>query len=89
MALDTLYTLLNGGEKLKTKATDENVFLQHFQRIPGVIDRIEQLQYHQEERVYKKIVKLLEKYFTIEEEGVGLTFWIIAIYLYSYCTYLD
>jgi hypothetical protein len=64
ISLDCLYSIFGAGEKYKQNG--ENMFIVSMNSIPGVIDRFEQLQYHNSEVIYQKIVRILQKYFKLE-----------------------
>lgn len=66
--LDSLFMVMSIGEKLKEKNSDSNAIVRHFQSIPSVLERIEQLQYHSSDIIYKKTIRIMQKYFKIEDE---------------------
>ena len=62
LMLEALGNLLAAGEELGKHAKGENLFVAAFDEAEG-IDKLEQLQEHENEDVYDAAVELLEKYF--------------------------
>jgi importin subunit alpha-1 len=66
VVLEALENILIVGERLN-KGSNGNPFLQPIEESEG-IDKLEELQSHENEDIYKKSVKLLETYFSASED---------------------
>jgi len=70
VVLEAVDNILATGNAV-TKGQSANPFCLHFEEHDG-IDRLEELQNHESEDIYQKAVKILEKYFSAEEEDENL-----------------
>ncbi|XP_010482208.1 PREDICTED: importin subunit alpha-5-like [Camelina sativa] len=70
VSLDGLEKILNAGEVEKKKTGDVNSYCQMIEDEEG-LEKIENLQHHDNNEIYEKAVKILETYW-LEEEGEGL-----------------
>jgi len=71
VALEGLENVLKVGD-LDAKATGRNPFADAIEEAEG-LDKIEQLQVHQNIDIYEKAVKILETYFAAQEEDQNVT----------------
>jgi hypothetical protein len=67
LMVEALGNLLAAGEELGKHAKGENLFIAAFDEAEG-IDKLEALQEHENEDVYKGAVGLLERYFGVDDE---------------------
>jgi hypothetical protein len=42
-----------------------NLVLEELKRMPGFLDRLETLQYHEDQDIYREVVKVLERFFPL------------------------
>jgi importin subunit alpha-1 len=69
VALEAIENILDVGERLATKNQNhENPYVSTIEEADG-IDKIESLQSHENEEIYKKVIHILENYFSAEEES--------------------
>ena len=68
ITLDTLFTFLSVGQKMRQNENSPNILLNLLIAIPGINETLEQLQYNESKVIYGKTVKLLQKYFELEQE---------------------
>jgi len=71
VALEGLENILKVGES-ESKSTGSNVYTDFIEEADG-LDKIEQLQVHQNIDIYEKAVKILETYFAAQEEDQNIT----------------
>lgn len=62
VGLKCLFSLLNVGVE-----NSGNVILKHLERLPGCLERLEQLQHHNSKEIYNMVVKIFKTYFDLEE----------------------
>lgn len=65
IVLETLTILLNIGNKVKKSESEANVLVNQLTNIPGVVEALEKLQYHNSKNIYQKTVRLLQKHFEL------------------------
>ena len=66
VSLEGISYILNAGAKAPPNEHGENPYA-YLAEQSGVMDKIENLQFHENQKVYEKAVELLEKYFTLED----------------------
>lgn len=71
VALEGLDNILAAGQKFEDENDGVNIFAEYVDEAEG-IEKIEHLQTHENEEIYKKAVKILETYFGVEEEEEGI-----------------
>jgi len=71
VALEGLENILKIGEKDAKASGATNLYAQYIEEAEG-LDKIEQLQNHQNNDIYEKAVKILESYFNAEESDETL-----------------
>ena len=62
VGLKCLFSLLNVGVE-----NNGNVILKHLERLPGCLERLEQLQHHKSKEIYDMVVKIFKTFFDLEE----------------------
>ena len=67
VALEGINFILKAGASLGT-TTAENPFTFVVEEC-GLMDKLEGLQYHENQKVYEKAISILEEYFAIEEDN--------------------
>jgi len=68
VALEAIENILTVGDTIsKTQKSAENPFVQMVEEAEG-IDRLEELQQHENNDIYQKSMKILEAYFSAEED---------------------
>lgn len=66
VALMTIYELLAFMERI----AQPNPFVRIIERTPGCCEKLEQLQYHPSQEVYKLVVKIFQRFLNLEEVTV-------------------
>jgi hypothetical protein len=59
----TMYELLAFVERI----AQPNPFVRTIERTPGCCEKLEQLQYHPSQEVYKLVVKIFQRFLNLEE----------------------
>lgn len=65
IVIETLTILLIIGTKVKKSESEPNILVNQLTNIPGVVDALEKLQYHDSKSIYQKTVRLLQKHFEL------------------------
>ena len=65
-ALTTLYDILVVGER----AAQPNPFLRMMESVPGCLERLEALQRHDSGEIYRLVLKIVQRFFTLEDENI-------------------
>eukprot|EP01091_Cochliopodium_minus_P009610 TRINITY_DN239_c0_g1_i1.p1 TRINITY_DN239_c0_g1~~TRINITY_DN239_c0_g1_i1.p1 ORF type:complete len:525 (-),score=183.13 TRINITY_DN239_c0_g1_i1:117-1691(-) len=69
VSLEALENILKIGELDSKSNSGHNIFSDYIEEADG-IEKIEQLQTHQNNEIYEKAVKILEQYFSAEQEDI-------------------
>jgi importin subunit alpha-6/7 len=69
VCLEALENILKIGDLDSKSNNNQNAYADFIEEAEG-IDKIEQLQTHQNNEIYEKAVKILEQYFSAEQEDI-------------------
>ena len=65
VGLKCLFSLLTVGVE-----NSGNAVLKHLERLPGCLERLEQLQHHNSKEIYNMVVKIFKTFFDLEESHI-------------------
>jgi importin subunit alpha-1 len=71
VCMEGIENILKAGDKDFRNANNENIFALEFE-VCGGVDKLEQLQLHQNNKVYEKALKILEAFYSTDADGDNL-----------------